>query len=85
VRFFPSRKSNINPTSTFSLRVGFASLLYGAEAEGSTTFLALREIEWVVSPKLWADYANKKGKIQREREHSEREWHKKKMGMIPPR
>jgi hypothetical protein len=26
LRFFPSRKSNITSTSTFSLRVGFASL-----------------------------------------------------------
>jgi len=47
-------------------------------------FLALREIEWVVLPNPQADCANKRGKIQREREYSEREWHKK-MGMIPPR
>ena len=50
----------------------------------SKCLLALREIEWVVSPNPQSDYAHKKGKLQREREHSEGEWHKK-MGMIPPR
>jgi len=35
--------------------------------------MVLREIEWVVSPNPQADGANEKGKIQREREHSERE------------
>ena len=39
---------------------------------------------WVVSPNPQSDYAHKKGKLQREREHREGEWHKK-MGMIPPR
>ena len=50
----------------------------------SFLFLALREIEWVVSPNPQADYAHKKEKLQREREHREGEGHKK-MGMIPPR
>ncbi len=44
--------------------------------------MVLREIERVVCPNPWADYANKRGKIQREREHSEGERHRK-IDMIP--
>jgi hypothetical protein len=44
--------------------------------------MALQEIEWLAWLDLRADYANKKGEIQREWEHSEGEG-RRKIGMIP--